>query len=104
MSKPKIEKPESSKKFTDEELQEVKEIQQNYVEIQHRLGQLSVAKIRLEQQQDALGKQEDTLTGKFKEAQQIEKEFISGITEKYGDGVLDPETGRYNQTPEETDK
>ena len=71
MSKPKIEKPESSKKFTDEELQEVKEIQQNYVEIQHRLGQLSVAKIRLEQQQDALGKQEDTLTGKFKEAQSI---------------------------------
>ena len=36
--------------------------------------------------------------------QQIEKEFISGITEKYGDGVLDPETGIYNQTPEETDK
>ena len=27
-----------------------------------------------------------------------EKEFISGITEKYGDGVLDPKTGEYNKS------
>ena len=36
------------------------------------------------------------LNESFIKTQEEEKEFISKITEKYGDGVLNPETGIYN--------
>ena len=88
-------------KFSAEELQKVKAIQQNYVEIQHSLGQVSVARIRLDQQNEALETKEAELSQRFKDAQQEEKDFIAAVTEKYGDGVLNPETGIYNKTDEE---
>ena len=88
-------------KFSPEELTKVKAIQQNYVEIQHSLGQVSVARIRLEQQSEALENKESELSERFKNAQKEEKDFIAAVTEKYGDGVLNPETGIYNKTDEE---
>ena len=48
------EKLKDSTKFSEEEMKTVKEIQQRYVDVQHKLGQLSVAEIRLNQQLDAL--------------------------------------------------
>ena len=88
-------------KFSAEELKKVKAIQQNYVEIQHSLGQVSVARIRLEQQSEALESKEAELSKRFKDAQQEEKDFIAAVTENYGDVVLNPETGIYNKTDEE---
>ena len=92
------EKNTSEEKFTAEELKKVKEIQQTYVDIQHKLGQISVARIRLEQQSHSLDERQGELENQFKETQTNEKDFISAITEKYGDGVLNPETGTYNKT------
>ena len=92
------EKNTSEEKFTAEELKKVKEIQQTYVDIQHKLGQISVARIRLEQQSNSLDERQGELENQFKETQTNEKDFISAITEKYGDGVLNPETGTYNKT------
>ena len=90
------EKLENKSKFSEEEMGKVKEIQQNYVDIQHKLGQLSVAEIRLTQQLDALNISRDELNQKFLQTQKEEKDFIKIITEKYGDGILDPKTGEYN--------
>tara|TARA_Y100001963_G_C6716322_1_gene416803 strand:- start:177 stop:458 length:282 start_codon:yes stop_codon:yes gene_type:complete len=89
--------PKEDSKFTKEELEQVKEIQQRYIDVQHKIGQLGVAKIRLEQQSNAIIEQENTLTKSFSKIQTDEKDFISAITEKYGDGVLDPKTGVYNK-------
>jgi len=89
-------KLENSKKFTEEEMDTVKKIQQEYVDVQHKLGQLSVAEIRLTQQLDALNVSRDELNQKFIKTQSDEKNFIKIITEKYGDGILDPKTGEYN--------
>ena len=90
------EKYENATKFSEEEMEVVKEIQQKYVDVQHKLGQLSVARIRLVQQLEALDNSESELKQSFVETQKSEKEFISSITEKYGDGVLNPTTGEYN--------
>ena len=89
-------KMEESTKFTEEEMKTVKEIQKNYVDIQHKLGQLSVAEIRLNQQLDALNISRSELNDSFRKTQKEEKDFIKVVTEKYGDGILDPKTGEYN--------
>tara|TARA_Y100000401_G_C8273909_1_gene199808 strand:- start:214 stop:519 length:306 start_codon:yes stop_codon:yes gene_type:complete len=89
-------KMEESTKFTEEEMKTVKEIQKNYVDIQHKLGQLSVAEIRLNQQLDALNISRSELNDSFRKTQKEEKDFIKVVTEKYGDGILNPETGEYN--------
>ena len=80
-------------KFTDDELKEIKSIQSSYNEITSKLGQLSIAKLRLKQQQDSLAKEEDTLMDSFNKAQDTEQKFLDEITKKYGQGTLNPETG-----------
>tara|TARA_Y100000593_G_scaffold62143_1_gene115208 strand:- start:1916 stop:2203 length:288 start_codon:yes stop_codon:yes gene_type:complete len=87
---------DKQQKFSEEEMKTVKDIQQKYVDIQHKLGQLSVAEIRLNQQLDALANTRDELNSLFVKTQDGEKEFIKVVTEKYGDGILDPQTGVYN--------
>ena len=90
------EKLKDSTKFSEEEMKTVKEIQQRYVDVQHKLGQLSVAEIRLNQQLDALNISRSELNDSFRKTQKEEKDFIKVVTEKYGDGILNPETGEYN--------
>ena len=94
----KYQESQDAKKFSKDELEEVKSIQKIYVEVQQQYGQLGVAKLRLNQQLDALDLKQDELDKTFIDAQNKEKEFISKITEKYGDGVLDPKTGIYNKS------
>tara|TARA_R100000315_G_C5141766_1_gene81097 strand:+ start:171 stop:473 length:303 start_codon:yes stop_codon:yes gene_type:complete len=91
------EKLENSQKFSEEEMEVVKQIQQKYVDIQHKLGQVSVAEIRLNQQLEALVNSKDELNQSFIDTQNQEKDFIKSITEKYGEGILDPQTGNYNK-------
>jgi len=84
-----------SVKFTDEEMKELKEIQESYVEVQNNLGQTQVSILRLEQQRDNLFNYENTLKEKFFKVQEDEKKFIEKVTEKYGDGELNPNTGEF---------
>ena len=79
-------------KFTDEELTQVKNIQTSYQNIQNQFGQLKLSQIRLDEQEVQL---EDAL----KNIQSEEKKFLDGITNKYGQGTLNPETGVF--TPSE---
>jgi len=73
-------------KFTEEELKQVQTFQQNYINIQNQFGQLKMAQIRLDEQ-------EVDLEESLKSIQDEEKKFLDGITEKYGEGTLNPETG-----------
>ena len=73
-------------KFTEEELKQVQNIQNSYQNIQIQFGQLKVAQIRL-------NNQEVDLEEAFKQVQSEEKKFLDGITDKYGQGTLNPETG-----------
>ena len=78
-------------KFTEEELTQVQNIQKSYVNVQNQFGQLKLAQIRLDEQEVQL---EDTL----KQVQSEEKKFLDGITDKYGQGTLNPETGVFTPT------
>ena len=80
-------------KFTEEELKQVKEIQDSYFDIQNQFGQLSLAKLRLNQQLEVFDTNEDNLNKEFITIQENENTFLAGITKKYGEGSLDPETG-----------
>ena len=83
----------SEVKFTEEELKQVKEIQDNYFDVQNQFGQTALAKLRLDEQIESVMKGEDDLKTKFEEIQSKERDFLKGITEKYGEGSLDPKTG-----------
>ena len=83
-------------KFTDDEIKEVRQIQKNYTTIQNRFGQLKLAQIRLENQEIQL---EESL----KQIQDTEEKFLDGITDKYGQGTLNPETGVFTPTSETTE-
>ena len=80
-------------KFTEEELTQVQNIQKSYISVQTQFGQLKLSQIRLDEQ-------EVNLEESLKQIQSEEKKFLDGITEKYGQGTLNPETGVF--TPVET--
>ena len=80
-------------KFTEEELKQVQTFQQNYMNIQNQFGQLKMAHLRLEQQQNSLYEENDKIEESLKSLQDEEKKYLDTINEKYGQGTLNPETG-----------
>ena len=92
-------------KFTDKEMNEVNELQSNYLNLQNALGQISMGRIKLQQQMDEFNKAEDNIRTQFQETQSKERDFIKKISEKYGDGNLDITNGVFTPKPKEkTDK
>ena len=96
-------------KFTEEEMKQISTLQQSYVNLQNALGQLGVARIRLEQQLTELDVNEESVKTQFTENQTSEKNFVDQINKKYGDGNLDLTTGVFTpkpveETAEKTDK
>ena len=80
-------------KFTEEELKQVQDIQRSYQSVQNQFGQLKLAQIRLDND-------EVTLEEGLKSIQDEEVKFLDGITKKYGQGSLNPDTGVF--TPSES--
>ena len=80
-------------KFTKEEMDMISKIQETYLDIQQKLGQVSLSKLKLEQQAEAIDKMEEELLENFKKTQKEEKDFVDNVTKKYGDGTLNPESG-----------
>ena len=81
-------------KFTEEELTQVQNIQKSYQNVQNQFGQLKLAQIRLDEQ-------EVDLEEALKNIQSEEKKFLDGITDKYGQGTLNPETGVFTPNKSE---
>ena len=80
-------------KFTEDEMKSLQNLQQTYVGIQNAFGQVSVSKLRLDQQIEELDKADENLRNQWSETQGKEKEFVESINKKYGDGNLDINTG-----------
>ena len=78
-------------KFTEDELTQVQNIQTSYQNVQVQFGQLKLSQIRLDEQ-------EVELKDALKQIQSEEKKFLNGITDKYGQGTLNPETGVFTPT------
>ena len=80
-------------KFSDDELKQITEIRTNYAEITNRFGQIQLTKYNIQ-------KQEEQAEIDFESVKVKEQEVLKGITDKYGPGTLDPNTGVF--TPSES--
>ena len=80
-------------KFTDDELKSIEEFRSEYVNITNRFGQIALTKYNIE-------RQEEQAETDFEEIRAKEQNVLNGITEKYGPGTLDPNTGVF--TPSES--
>ena len=87
-------------KFTSEELQELQDLQNGYQEKQALLGSLSVQRILLDQQSDALEARQTEVETEYEGVQQQERDLVQKLNEKYGPGQLDPATGVFTPAPE----
>ena len=81
-------------KFTEEEMKQVQNIQRSYQNVQIQFGQLKMSQIKLDEQ-------EVDLEDAYKNIQSEEKKFLDGITSKYGQGSLNPETRVFTPTESE---
>ena len=86
--------PKEEVKFTKEELTQVQNIQKSYMNVQNKFGQLKLTQIRLDND-------EVTLEEALKQVQEEEQKFLDGITKKYGQGSLNPETGVFTPNKSE---
>ena len=87
-------------KFSEEEMNKLKELQSNFWKIHSTFGQLSLAKIRLNQQLEEIDKMEETNRQNYFDHQSTEKDFVDSITKKYGEATLDPSTGAFISNPQ----
>ena len=76
------------KKFTAEELQELQNLQEKINTLSYQFGQLQISKIKIQQQEDYLKSQLDSLNKK-------ETNTAQKLTNKYGKGNLDLKTGEF---------
>jgi len=91
-------------KFTDEELQSLQGLQNTYASISTQFGQLKVSRMNLERQLDSLIQSEENLENAWEDNRKKETELVQSLTEKYGPGSLNPQTGEYTPiSAEETE-
>ena len=88
----------SEMKFSDDELKSLQDLQNNYQEKQMVLGQLSVQRILLNQQSEALEARTTEVEQEYQTVQQEERDLVAKLNEKYGPGQLDPATGVFTPT------
>jgi len=81
------------KKFTEEEMKSLRDLQDSYTKKQAELGQVSVQRILLNQQMDTLDERQAQLESEYTQVQQQEQDLVKKLNEKYGPGQLNPETG-----------
>ena len=74
--------------FTKQELNELKNLRDRIDEISFQFGHLSIQKIKLEEQ-------ESTLKNKLKSIEKEETTIAKKLTDKYGKGSIDLETGTF---------
>ena len=84
-------------KFTEEEVQSLQNLQRTYQQITLAFGQLAVSKLTLEER-DA------NLKNALADTKNKENELAKSLTEKYGKGSLNIETGEFTPTEEASEE
>ena len=87
-------------KFTEDELKSVSDLQVKYNTVTNKFGQLAIAKLNFEKQQESIEEEEFKLHEELETVRTEEQEVLTGITEKYGPGTLDPQTGVFTPSVE----
>ena len=75
-------------KFTEEELAKIKELQNLFNTVIYQAGQTYLEKVAFENK-------EKQIEANFKEVRRQEQELVSQLTETYGQGKINLETGEF---------
>ena len=86
-------------KFTDDELKQINNIADTYSQLQTELGNLGVQKILVDERIQAIQDREEAIRGEWKKNQTTEQELVKTLSDKYGEGTLDPKTGEFTPVP-----
>ena len=82
-------------KITQEEQEFVQKLQETYSEITIKLGQVNMEMHDLQTTLDELNALRKDLLNQYTDARKSEQEFINSLSDKYGDGSLNLETGEF---------
>jgi len=81
------------KKLTTEELQQIKEMQSQYNKFVFELGSIEAQIQNLLSAKAAAETEKNNILGDIKKLGEREKELVTTLQEKYGQGSIDIETG-----------
>jgi len=84
--------------LTEQELQQIQDLRLKYANVTSQLGQLKVEQILVNKQLTRLNDLENQFIKDYEQVQTDEEQFAKTITEKYGIGDVDVESGIF--TPE----
>ena len=82
-------------KFKPEELKELTDLRQGYVDTQNSLGRIKVQQTLAERQYDALLKAEEELKANYISLTDKEQELVQKYNEQYGIGTVNIDTGEF---------
>ena len=80
----------------EEEIQEIKSLQEKYQGIALQLGQIALQRSQLNKELDNIESNEQKLHVAYDECREEEQNLVKSMTEKYGIGNLDIETGKFS--------
>ena len=80
-------------KFNDEELGQIREIQQLYATVVNQAGQVHLEEI-------ILNERKEQVKLNLQEVKRREQELVSSLTETYGKGTINMETGEFTPIEE----
>ena len=87
-------------KFTEEELKSLGDLQVKYNTVTNKFGQVAIAKLNFEKQKESIEDEEFKITEELESVRAEEQTLLNDITEKYGPGQLDPQTGVFTPSTE----
>ena len=90
-------------KVSEEELKSITDLGVKYNTIRDNFGQLRIQRLLIEQQLEQIVENEDKLEQDYIETQKIERELLESLNSKYGQGVLNPQTGEFTPRNSEED-
>jgi|TARA_R100000900_G_scaffold119783_1_gene94440 chromosome segregation ATPase len=80
-------------KFTQNELDNLTDLRNNYDSIRSSMGNLELSKLQLESRLSDLEEEKFRLEAEYTNLIKREQELVGELNEKYGAGNLDPATG-----------
>lgn len=84
-----------SKKFTQEELDQITELQKANAEKVSEFGQIEIEILLANQRLENLQLAKESCQEQYTKLQEQEKELVSTLNEKYGVGTVDINTGEF---------
>jgi hypothetical protein len=87
-------------KFTEDELKSLGDLQGKYTTVTNKFGQVAIAKLNFEKQQESIEEEEFKITEELESVRAEEQTLLNDITEKYGPGQLDPQSGVFTPSTE----